>query len=54
MSESLPYDEIEMWKVHPDCYVDKLKEILKTPDNSDIGYFVEVVLSYPDKIKVET
>ena len=28
-----------------------MEEILNTPDDSDIGYFVEVNLRYPDKIK---
>ena len=37
MSQSLPYDEFEMWKGHPDCYLDKLKDILNTPNDSDIG-----------------
>ena len=45
MSESLPYDEIK---------IDKnvnLEDILNTPDESDIGYFVEVNLKYPDELK---
>ena len=54
MSESLPYDETEMWHGHPDIYMIKLEEILNTPDDSDIGYFVEVDLSYPDDIKEKT
>ena len=41
MSELLPFDEIEMWHGHPDLYMNKLKEFLKTPDDSDIGYFLE-------------
>ena len=28
-----------------------LNKILNTPDDSDIGYFLEVDLRYPDKIK---
>ena len=44
MSEYLPYDEIEF-----DRNVE-LEEILNTPDDSDIGYFIEVNLKYPDKI----
>ena len=48
MSEPLPYDEIKF-----DNNV-KLEEILKTPDDSDIGYFVEVDLKYPDDIKEKT
>ena len=51
MSESLPYDEIELWKGHPDCYRDQLEDILNTSDDNDIGHFVEVDLRYPDEIK---
>ena len=54
MSESLRYDEFEMWKGQPDCYLHKLEDILNTPDNSDIGYFVEIDLSYPDNINEKT
>ena len=36
MSQSLPYDEIKFDKNV------KLEDILNTPDDSDIGYFVEV------------
>ena len=45
MSQSLPYDEIKF-----DTNV-KLEDILNTPDDSDIGYFIEVDLNYPDNIK---
>ena len=31
-----------------------LEEILKTPDNSDIGYFIEVDLRYPNNIEEKT
>ena len=48
MSESLPYDEIKL-----DNNVN-LEDILNTPDYSDIGYFVEVDLKYPDNIKQKT
>ena len=48
MSEPLPYDEIKF-----DNNV-KLKDILNTPDDSDIGYFVEVNLTYPNIIKDKT
>ena len=48
MSEPLPYDEIKC-----DQNV-KLEDILNTPDDSDIGYFVEADLIYPDKIKEKT
>ena len=48
MSESLPYDEIKF-----DTNV-KLEGILNTPTDSDIGYFIEVDLKYPDNIKEKT
>ena len=48
MSEPLPYDEI---KFDNDV---KLEDILNTPDDSGIGYFVEVDLIYPDNIKEKT
>ena len=54
MSQFLRYDEIEMWHGHPDKYWNWLEEILKTPDDSEIGYFLEVDLKYPDKIKEKT
>ena len=49
--QPLPYDENEMWHGDPDINMKKLDEILKTPDDSDIGYFLEVDLKYPDYIK---
>ena len=54
MSQPLPYDEIEMWHGHPDKYWNWLVGILNTPDDSDIGYFIEVDLRYPDNIKEKT
>ena len=48
MSKPLPYDEIKF-----DNNV-KIEDILNTPDDSDIGYFVEVDLIYPDDIKQKT
>ena len=48
MSESLPHDEIEFDKNV------KLEDILNTPHHSDTGYFIEVDLNYPDKIKQKT
>ena len=48
MSEPLPYDEIKF-----DNSV-KLEDILNTPDDSDIGYLIEVDLNYPDNIKEKT
>ena len=50
MIQPSPY-EIEMWNGHPDLYMNKLEEILNTPDDSDIGYFIQVDLTYPDNIK---
>ena len=54
MSQFLPYDEIEMWHGHPDKYWNWLDEILNTPDDSEIGYFLEIDLKYPDNIKQKT
>ena len=54
MSQMLPYDEIEMWHGHPDKYWNWLDGILNTPDDSEIGYFLEVDLKYPDNIKQQT
>ena len=54
MSQMLPYDEIEIWHGHPDKYWNWLEEILNTPDVSEIGYFLEVHLKYPDNIKQKT
>ena len=54
MIQPLPYDEIEMWHGHPDLYMKKIEEILNAPDNSDIGYFVEVDSRYPDIKKEKT
>ena len=49
-----PCDEIEMWHGHPDLYMNKLEEILNTPDDSDFVYFIEVDLKYPDERKEKT
>ena len=48
VSEPLPYDEIKF-----DQNVN-LEDIINTPDDSDIGYFVEADLKYPDNIKEKT
>ena len=48
MSEPLPYDEIKFDKNV------ELEDVLNTPDDSDIGYFVEADLIYPDNIKEKT
>ena len=42
MSQPMPYDEIKNNRNV------KLEEILKTTDDSDIVYFIEVDLKYPD------
>ena len=49
--QPLPCDRIEMWHGHPDLYMSKLEEILNTPDDSYIGYFVEVEIRYPNDLK---
>ena len=43
-----------MWHGHPDLYMNKLEEILNTPDDSDNGYSIEVDLKNPDIIKEKT
>ena len=43
-----------MWHGNPDLYMRWLEKILNTPDDSDIGYFVEVDLRYPDYIQEKT
>ena len=48
MSQPSPYDGIKL-----DNNV-KLEDILNTPDDNDIGYFVEADLIYPDNIKEKT
>ena len=48
MSEYLPYHEIKF-----DRNV-ILEDIINTPGDSDIGYFIEVDLKYPDNIKEKT
>ena len=48
MSQTLPYVEMKFDKNV------KLEEILITPDDNDIGYFIEVDLTYPDNIKEKT
>ena len=45
MCQLLPFDEIKFDKNVG------LEDILKTPDDSDIGYFIEVDLKYSDKKK---
>ena len=48
MSQPLPYDEIKI-----DQNV-KLEDILNTPDDRDIGFFIEADLTSPDNIKEKT
>ena len=48
MSQYLPYDEIKF-----DNNI-KLEDILNTPDDSNIGYLIEVDLTYPNKITEKT
>ena len=48
MSQPLPYDEIKFDNIV------KLDDILNTPHDSDIGYFVEADLIYPDSTKEKT
>ena len=54
MIQPLPYDELDMWHGHPDLYMTWLEEILNTPDDSDIVFFVEVDIKYPDNMKEKT
>ena len=48
MSQPLPYDEFKIEK--DNC----LNKILNTPDDNEIGYFVELDLSYPYKVRQKT
>ena len=48
MSQYLPYDEI---KFNNNV---NLEDIINTPDDSDIGYFIELDLTYPKNIKEKT
>ena len=48
MSQALPYDDVKF-----DTNV-KLEGILNTPDATDVGYFVEVDLTYPEILKQKT
>ena len=49
MSQALPYDNIK-FETENIC----IEEILNTPDDSDIGYFLEVDLEYPHDIRQKT
>ena len=48
MSQLLPFDEIKFYKNV------KLEDIINTPDDSDIGYFIEFDLTHSDNIKEKT
>ena len=48
MSQPLPYEKINFFKNV------KLEDILNTPDDNGIGYFLEVDLKNPDKLKEKT
>ena len=43
-----------MWRGHLDLYMNWLEEIINTPDDSHIAYFIEMDLKYPDNIKEKT
>ena len=49
MNQSLPYDNFK-FETENFC----LEEILNTPDDSDIGYFLEIDLEYPYTIRQKT
>ena len=49
MSQLLSFYGIEMWHVHPDLYMKDLENFLNTPNDSDIGYFIEVDPKYADE-----
>ena len=54
LSQPLPYDETEMSPGLLEFHMNKLEEIINTPDDSDIGYFIEIGLINPDNIKEKT
>ena len=43
-----------MWHGDRDLFLNKLDELLNTADDSDVGYFIEVDLRCPDKMKEKT
>ena len=49
MSQPLPYDDIKF-----ETEIVCLEEIINTPDDNDIGYFLEVDLEYPHNIRQKT
>ena len=48
MSQPLLFDELKLDNIV------KSEDILNTPDDSNIGYFIEVDLTYPNNIKEKT
>ena len=48
MSQALPFDKI---KFNNNV---ELEDVSNTPDDSDIGHFIEVDLTYPNNIKEKT
>ena len=48
ISQSLPYDELKFEKAI--CLI----KILNTPDGNEIGFFLEVDLSYPYNMRQKT
>ena len=48
MVQPLPYVDIQFGKIVTS------EEFLYTPDDSDLGYFIECDLTYPDKINEKT
>ena len=52
MSQVLPYGEFEFVDLPQQSW--GIEDILKTADDSEKGYFVEVDLEYPDSIKQKT
>ena len=54
MSESLLYDETEMWHGHPDLHMDKLAKISNISVDSDNGFFFEIDLKNSENIKEKT
>ena len=43
-----------MWHGHSDLHMNKLEEILNTPNDIDNGYIIEIDIKYPDIIKEKT
>ena len=54
MSQPIPYDETEMWHGPRVLHMNKLEEISNTPDDSDIGDFIDVDIRYSNNINEKT